>query len=114
MFRRSRPFLEAGYFASHGDAVRFTRTYGNGDAEATGVGGSSTNASEVYRRAGWIWTTAPADQLGVYAEYGRQRQSIAAYVEPLTTDNPFEAHVAGDQARQNVARAGLRYNRCMA
>ena len=110
LFRGSRPFLEAGYSASHGDGVKFARTYANGDGEATGVGGSSTNASEVYGRAGWVWTPAPADQFGVYAEYGRQRQSFAAYVEPLSTGNPFEAHVAGDQARQDVARAGLRYS----
>ena len=110
LFKTSRPFAEVGYLTSHAEGSSFNRTYANGDGDAQGSGGGSSNGSEFYGRVGWIWAPTRADQLGVFVDYGRQQQSFGGYVEPLTTGNPFEAHVAGGVAEQDVSHAGFRYS----
>jgi hypothetical protein len=106
----SRPFIEIGGLIGSIDNLTLTRTYANGVGTATGQGSTNANNSAIYGRLGWIWDIAKTDQLGVYGEYGDQRQTIGGYVEPLSRADPFEAHVGRGVDEMQVGKIGLRYS----
>jgi len=106
----SRPFLEVGALVGDAGSLVLTRTYVNGKGTAAGQGDATYASSAVWGRVGWVWDTTPANQLGVYAEYGEQRQSIGGYLEPLSNLDPFEAAVQPGGDRMDVGKLGLRYD----
>jgi hypothetical protein len=108
-FGASRPFVEVGGLIGHADDLTMRRTYANGVGTAVGEGSASYSNSAVWGRAGWIWDTGKAGEIGVYGEYGQVRQSIGAYIEPISNIDPFEAVVGRGQDRMNVGKLGLRW-----
>jgi hypothetical protein len=106
----SRPFIEIGGLIGDAGSLTENRTYANGSGTATGRGTSTYASNAVWGRIGWIWDWASTDQLGVYAEFGRQSQSIGGYAEALSNLDPFEAAVAGGGDRMDVGKLGLRYD----
>lgn len=106
----SRPFLEIGGMLGRIGKLRLDRTYANGAGTAVGEGTTRADTSAYYGRAGWIWQAGDASQVGAYAEYGHQRQSLDGYVEPLSQANPFEAHAAAGVDSMDVGKVGLRFN----
>ena len=88
----------------------FTRTYVNGGGTAAGTGSASYDSSAIWGRAGWILDADKADQLALFVEAERLRQSVGAYVEPLSNANPFEAHVLAGSDTMTIGRLGLRFN----
>jgi hypothetical protein len=109
-FGPSRPFVEVGGLIGHADQLTLRRTYANGVGTAVGEGSAGYSNSAVWGRAGWIWDTSPAEQIGVYGEYGQIRQSIGAYLEPLSNINPFEALVGRGLDRMDVGKLGVRWS----
>jgi hypothetical protein len=108
-FGASRPFVEVGGLIGHANDLTMRRTYANGVATAVGEGTAGYSNSAVWGRVGWIWDTSRADQIGVYGEYGEQRQSIGAYLEPLSNIDPFEAFVGQGHDRMDVGKLGVRW-----
>jgi hypothetical protein len=106
----SRPLIEVGGLLSGGGGATFTRTYANGVGTSTGQGSSALKTSAIWGRAGWVWDTSKSDQLGAYAEYQYVRQSIGAYLEPLSQQDPFEALVTPGVDAMDVGKIGVRYN----
>ncbi|MEJ0065008.1 MAG: hypothetical protein WDM85_05890 [Caulobacteraceae bacterium] len=52
--------------------------------------------------------TSQAEQIGVYGEYGQIRQSIGAYLEPISNIDPFGGAGragAGPDGRRQARRA---------
>jgi len=104
-FGPSRPFVEVGGLIGHANDLTMRRTYANGVGTAVGEGSAAYSNSAVWGRAGWIWDTRQDDQIGVYGEYGQIRQSIGAYLEPISNIDPFEALVG-----MNVGKVGVRWD----
>jgi len=109
-FCASRPFVELGGLVGHSDDLTMRRTYANGVGTAVGEGTASYSNSAFWGRAGWIWDTKAAGQIGVYGEYGQERQSIGAYLEPISNIDPFEALVGQGRDRMDVGKAGVRWS----
>jgi len=110
----SRPFVEIGGLYGGSDNVSLRRHYLDGIKTVTGQGSAAYRVSAVWGRAGWIWDPSPADQIGVYGEYGLQRQTIGAYLEPLSNLNPFEALVAPGLDKMDVGKLGVRASHAFA
>jgi hypothetical protein len=107
----SRPFAEIGGLVGHADNLTMRRTYVNGVGTAVGKGTASYSNSAIWGRVGWIWDTGVAGQIGVYGEYGEQRQSIGAYLEPISNIDPFEALVGRGRDRMDIGKVGVRWER---
>jgi len=109
-FGASRPFVEIGGLAGHSDSLTMRRTYLNGVGTAVGQGAAGYSNSAIWGRAGWIWDTGTADEVGVYGEYGQTRQSIGAYLEQISNIDPFEALVGRGLDRMDVGKVGVRWS----
>ena len=107
---RWRPFVETGSWIAPNAALSFSRTYANGAGTATGTGDTHGDLSYVYARAGLLVAQSRADQVAVSAEYGRERMTVNAYTEPLSAQNPFEAHVAAGTDVANLGKLRLQWS----
>jgi len=106
----SRPFIEVGGLLGRTNDLTFTRTYANGVGTAVGQGSTTASTSAIWGRAGWIFNATPADQLGVFAEYGYDRQSIGGYAEPLSKRDPFNAVVLAGADALDAGKIAVRYD----
>jgi hypothetical protein len=107
-FGPSRPFVEIGGLVGGTTNLTLQRHYLDGVKTVTGQGGAGYSNDAFWGRFGWIWDTSPANQLGLYGEYGEQHQSIGGYLEPLSNINPFEALVSPGTDSMGVGKIGLR------
>lgn len=105
-----RPFVETGGWITPNAALSLSRAYANGAGTATGTGNANGDLSYVYARAGLLVAHSRADQLALSAEYGRERMMIDAYTEPLSAQNPFEAHVAKGADATNLGKLRLQWS----
>jgi hypothetical protein len=104
------PFFEAGGWLAPNAALSFSRTYMNGAGTATGTGQTHGDLSYLYARAGLLVARSRWDQVLVAAEYGRERMAIDAYTEPISAQNPFEAHVAAGTDSIDLAKLRLQWS----
>jgi hypothetical protein len=109
----SRPFVELGALAGGSDDLVEQRAYANGHGVAMGQGAAPYRSAAYWARMGWVWDPSPDLQVGAYVEYGRARQSIGGYVEPLSGLNPFEAAIGPSRERLDPGKLGLRYDRLL-
>jgi hypothetical protein len=108
-----RPYAEFGAWTAPSASFEFSRTYANGAGVATGRASTGGSMSFVYGRAGVAATTLGADQLTIFAEFGRERLETDAYGETLSSENPFEASVSSAIDEIDIARVGGRYTRSL-
>jgi hypothetical protein len=105
-----QPFVETGGWIAPNAALSFSRSYMNGAGTATGKGDTSGDLSYYYLRSGVLLTWSRPDQLSIAAEYGRERMTVNAYSEKLSTANPFEAHVAAGGDTTDLAKLRLQWS----
>jgi probable HAF family extracellular repeat protein len=105
-----RPFVQAGGWYAPDALLSFSRSYMNGAGTATGIGNAHADLSYYFAQAGILLARSQWDQLALGAEYGRERMAVAAYAEPLSSANPFEAHVAPGTDSIDLAKLRLQWS----
>jgi hypothetical protein len=109
----SRPFVEIGVLAGGSDQLTETRTYANGRGVTVGEGTTTYRNDAYWARLGWVWDAPPGLQVGAYAEFGRSRQTIGGYQEPLSNIDPFEALVGPGEDEADIGKLGVRYDQTL-
>ena len=104
------PFVETGGWIAPNASLSFSRTYMNGVGMATGTGATHGDLSYYYARAGFLLAHSRFNQVALAAEYGRERMAVDAYTEPLSAQNPFEAHVAAGTDTVDLAKLRLAWS----
>jgi probable HAF family extracellular repeat protein len=106
-----RPFVEGGGWYAPNTALSFSRSYLNGAGTATGIGRTHADLTYYYARTGLLLAKNKWDQLTLSAEYGRERMAVDAYAEPVSSSNPFEAHVAAGTDATDLAKVRFAWSR---
>jgi probable HAF family extracellular repeat protein len=105
----SRPFAEAGLTAAPDQHVTYTRPYADGASMTTATGDTSSGDYAAYARVGWIDRLTRTDELGAYAQFTQEWQTVRAYSETVSMSNPFEATVPSGSNAQSVMGVGAQY-----
>jgi probable HAF family extracellular repeat protein len=105
----SRPFAEIGVTASPNQQVTYSRTYDDGSSVTRAAAATSSSNYAAYGRIGWIDRVTRVDELGAYAQFTREWQTVKAYAEAMSMSNPFEATVPSGSNSQSVIGLGAQY-----
>jgi len=109
-FGVSRPYAEAGVSFSYQN-ITYNRSYDNGNGSSSGAGKTHGRDVSAYVETGWVDRITSRNEAAAYLSYSRLWQIVDGYVEPATTDNPFNAAIPAGTDVMDVAGLNAQFTR---